>query len=255
MDITFRSEVKVTLIDHLSGDDRIACAAMVIPLQEVEEGKKRRIIGDMIKGKHGSPFEHNNLGVIVEAPIFVFREWMRHRIGVSYNEYSLRYKKPKWEAYIPGRHRPMITQEKHNPMKPLYLTIEQGKALGRENLDYDVVTEVMKTQYQNQKSAYAFLVNGNVANEMARSILGVGWYSYCWVTFNLRSLIHFLSLRTSWPINEHREIVSSGSPEMVGYNSYPQFEIHECANQLEELFKFFYPITYEYWLKFHRQSI
>lgn len=253
--VTFRSDMTVKMLDKVSGDSRVVCAAQVREeIVEVEDKEKHRIISAMMDGQHGTPFEHNQLTLYVAAPIMVFREWMRHRIGISYNEYSLRYKSPKWEAWLPGIDRPMIIPEKHSPMRPLYLTL--GEHSKNPHEEYVVIKETMRAQYLNQYQAYQFLVKDfKVAKEVARAMLGVGWYSYCWVTFNLRSIIHFLNLRTQWPVDKDKKVVDDNSPEKVGYNSYPQYEIMECANHIEKIFAEFWPVTYFYWNKFHRKSI
>ena len=100
--VQFSSEVTVKLIRSMAGDDTVIQAAQVSVLGENNpDTVPERLINYLMSSRHGSPFEHNSFTFFVEAPIFVFREWHRHRIS-SINEMSGRYTKllPKFYTVI-----------------------------------------------------------------------------------------------------------------------------------------------------------
>lgn len=104
----FISEIKVELIQSMGGDKAIAAAAWVSTMGEacvrvMEHERIHGLINYLIAQKHGTPFEHSAITFMVHAPIFVWREWHRHRIGFSYNEESGRYKQLEPTYYIPPR--------------------------------------------------------------------------------------------------------------------------------------------------------
>src|SRR4051812_12198090 len=111
--IEYREDISVELIEQ-AGDDRSIVQAMLVSTGK--DQTSNNLHNDEIYGKinylmahrHGTPFEHNYIKVRVEAPIFVFREWHRHRIGFSYNEFSARYATLPPQFYIPPEHRPMV---------------------------------------------------------------------------------------------------------------------------------------------------
>lgn len=110
----FVSEIKVELIDRMGSDLSIAKAAWVSTKGQaaedaidevVNKDKIAGVIGYLIKHRHGTPFEHSAITFRVHAPIFVWREWHRHRVGFSYNEESGRYKQLDPVFYVPGDRR------------------------------------------------------------------------------------------------------------------------------------------------------
>lgn len=178
------------------------------------------LINMLMRDRHGSPFEHAVIKVRVEAPIFVFREWHRHRIA-SYNEMSGRYVELPPRFYIPGDDRPL-----RQIGKPGAYTFEAGTeeqtSLTRE--------EYMKSCIQAWES-YQRMLNAGVAKEVARGVLPVTLYSQMYATMNLRSLMNFLSLRTK-------------TKENSAVKSFPQHEISMAADKLEDIFFEHFPWTY-----------
>jgi thymidylate synthase (FAD) len=110
-EIEFRSDVTVELIRHSASDADVLFAARVstqgeLTLTAATSGQEaserdRGLINYLMRDRHGSPFEHNSLTYYVQAPIFVFREFMRHRIA-SYNEESGRYRELRPVFYVPA---------------------------------------------------------------------------------------------------------------------------------------------------------
>src|SRR4051794_40956436 len=114
-DIELRSDITVRLISSSGGDHSIVAAARVSTsgedaLQYADPARAEEsagLIRYLMKHRHGTPFEHSSLTFFVHAPILVWREWHRHRIGFSYNEESGRYKTLDPVFYLPERERPM----------------------------------------------------------------------------------------------------------------------------------------------------
>lgn len=146
------------------------------------------LINFLASGKHGTPFEHNMFTFHVKAPLFVLREWHRHRIGWSYNEWSARYSKMEPDFYVPNR-----DSIRTQVGKPGAYTFERVE-------DDDVANTVMNSIRAEQYEAYARyeerLAQG-IAKEVARVNLPVSIYSQMYATCNARSLMNFLALRNS----------------------------------------------------------
>lgn len=175
-----------------------------------------------------SPFEHNSMTFRISAPIFVFREFHRHRIGWSYNEQSGRYSKLSPEFYVPKKSRPLVNVGTSAAPEFAPGTDEQ----------FDLTTSKLEEAHSSAWDTYEELLNAGVANEVARVVLPVGIYSTMYATCNARSLMAFLSLRTM--------------DERAKFKSRPQHEITLVAARMEEEFANLFPITYEKYNKFGR---
>lgn len=232
--IIFRSDVIAKNIDHMGGDESIIEAMLVSSDKDqlVEEmmdiPKTEGRIRFLMRKKHGTPFEHNALKFYVEAPIFVFREWHRHRIGWSYNEQSGRYSELPPMFYIPHVDRPLMQVG-----KPGNYTYEPGTFELYKWLEKD-----MKEQAISQYYSYQERLDRGIAKEVARMSLGVNIYSKMYATCNARSLMAFLSLRTNVP--------------EATFPSTPMWEIEAAARMTEEAFMALFPITYKAWVDFGR---
>jgi thymidylate synthase (FAD) len=237
--ITLLSAITVKPIQQMGGDHMIVAAARVSvdpprALEAAENGDAeadKGLIGYLMKQKHGSPFEHSAMTFFVHAPICVWREWHRHRVGFSYNEESGRYKTLEPVFYVPDRDRPMIPKEGFKSARPGFAPAS--------DLEYDTLVETFRRSYQNSYNEYVNLLGpGEVPNYdrgLARDILPVGIYSSCWVTCNPRSLMAFLSLRTH--------------EEGARHVSYPLWEIEVAARAAEEILAAGWPITYAAWVE------
>lgn len=236
-DIEFSTDIKTELVRHMAADEFVVQAAQVSTkggseLEELtrlyEEGKIdiSRFINALMKGKHGSPFEHNAITLFVEAPIFVFREWHRHRIGVSINEMSGRYTELPGRFYIPGEERVVVNSG--TKMKPDFTSAYDVAETHRGIRDE--VVDTLREQSERAWIEYQFLLSLNVAPEVARLVLPVNVYSQMFWTVNARSLMNFLSLRSR--------------QDGAAYVSYPQREIQMGAEQIEDIFAELMPHTY-----------
>lgn len=228
-DIRFRSDMTVELVASNASDSSVTYAARVSTLgEQVRENegqdltsRDEGLIRYLIANRHGSPYEHNMMTFFISAPIFVFREFHRHRIGWSYNESSGRYRELEPVFYIPAEDRPLVQTG-----KPGYYEFISGT---REQTHFaqDTISVACAVAYQ----AYEDMLAAGVAKEVARTVLPVGTYSSMYATCNARSLMAFLSLRT------HEE--NSHFP------SYPQREIEMVARGMEEHFAELMPLTYK----------
>lgn len=234
MDVHFRSDILAINRDHMGGDESIIQAMLVSSDKDhlVEEmldiSKTEGRIRFLMRKKHGSVFEHNALKFYVEAPIFVFREWHRHRIGWSYNEQSGRYSELPPMFYIPPQQRPLVQIG-----KPGSYTYIAGS--GDE---YRWLVDDIKNQAISQYISYQERLKRGIAKEVARMSLGVNIYSKMYATCNARSLMAFLSLRTN-------------EPEAT-FPSTPMWEIEAAARMTEDTLKTLFPITYKAWNDFGR---
>jgi thymidylate synthase (FAD) len=222
-ELTIRCDMTVDLVDSMGGDDSIVKAMMVSTKgaealeSEAHEGR----INFLMKNRHGTPFEHASMTFFIEAPIFVFREFHRHRIGWSYNEVSGRYRQLDPTFYVPGSDRPLIQVG-----KPGAYVFEMARG---EEITYAInkLCEVYRLAYRN----YEDMLEYGVAKEVARACLPVATYTAMFATCNPRSLMAFLSLRT-----KH---------ELAKFPSYPQHEIEMVAQGMEQHFATLFPMTYK----------
>ena len=235
MDIVFRSDVDVQLVKHSASDQDIAFAARVSTIgerslgQDDDEKKLTGLINYLVRDRHGSPFEHSVFTFYVKAPIFVWREHMRHRMA-SYNEESGRSKVLEPEFYVPGRDRKLLQVGKAGAY-----TFEEG------NTEQRAITSLsFKRSCKESYQTYDDMIRAGVAREVARGVLPVTIYSSAYVTMNARALMNFLSLRQN--------------VEGQKFPSFPQREIEMVAEKYEAIFKELMPITYNAFVENGRVS-
>jgi len=224
--IQFRSDVTVELVRAAARDADVLFAARVSTQGEqslagVDDDASRStgLINYLMRDRHGSPFEHNSMTFYVQAPIFVFREFMRHRIA-SYNEESGRYRELRPVFYVPGPDRKLVQEG-----KPGHYEFVDGS-----DEQHAVVTEQTKAACAQSYAAYQKMLAAGVAREVARGVLPVATYSSMYVTMNARSLMNFLSLRTK--------------REGSHFPSFPQREIEMVAEQMEVYWAGLMPLTH-----------
>lgn len=166
--------------------------------EQVLKEADKKLIGFLMRNRHGTPFEHNALRFHIKAPLVVIREWQRHRIG-SFNELSGRYKEfENPDFYIPKYWRTQVG-------KPGAYSFDQWKG------NTKMASELMLRHFQDSYDLYKWYVNGGVAKEQARGVLPLYLYSEMYWTVNARSLMNFLGLRNSdqamWEIREYAQVV------------------------------------------------
>lgn len=215
----------VTCPLHSKYDPEYTICELCAPYREKEK-EHAGLINYLMKHRHGTPFEHGSLTFFVHAPIFVWREWHRHRV-MSYNEESGRYKQLDPVFYVPPRDRPMFKVDGWKPGRPKFTVLDTTKF---EDLKYYKLCDNLAKVYRLAYSKYEENLGLGIDPGLARDCLPVGIYSSCWVTCNPRSLMAFLSLRTHEP-----------TAKAV---SYPLYEIEVAARQVEALFAEGWPLTY-----------
>lgn len=179
--------------------------------------RDKQLIGFLMEHDHTSPFEHNQLSFRIKAPLFVVRQWMRHRMN-SYNEISYRYAKAPLEFYVPKNWR---FQHKINHQASEG-SFEDAEAL---SLYHETINKSVEV--------YEKLLAKGVCRELARGVLPVCTYTQFIFTCNLHSLMHFLKLR-----------LSHGA----------QSEIREFAQAMLDLATPHFPIALEAWKKKLKQG-
>jgi len=243
-EIIYRDDVTVELVKSSASDADVIWAARVSTageqsMDEIGEDPARSagLINYLARERHGSPFEHTSMTFFISAPIFVFREFMRHRIA-SYNEESGRYRELKPVFYIPSAERKLIQVGKtgaytfvDGTKEQFDVTVESMKVAYIAAYDsYIKMLESMKVAYIAAYDSYIKMLEAGVAREVARAVLPVATYSSMYVTMNARALMNFLSLRTA--------------REGSHFPSYPQREIEMVAEKMEAEFAKLMPLTY-----------
>ena len=229
-DVVFRSDVDVELVEVNASDARVAKAAWVSTkgarAEDADNPERLAgLINFLMRDRHGSPFEHTSFTFAIRCPIFVVREFHRHRAGWSYNEESGRYTKLQPEFYVPSSERNLVQTGKPGQYKFHPGTLQQQQA----------VDHLLKFESIGAWNAYEKLLGINVAKEVARMVLPLNIYTSFYATCNARSLMHFLGLRTE--------------NEDATYKSHPQKEIQMVADEMEELFADVMPLTWHAWNK------
>jgi len=201
----------VRLVSSMGGDLSISRAARVsydAPAREEDVG----LIKYLMMNKHTSPFEAVTFTFEVKAPIFVFRQWHRHRTW-SYNEVSARYTSLPSEFYLPD---PGMITTQHKDNKQMRTS--------KPNAHRRQIHDIMEIQNTQAHIQYQWMLEKGCPRELARTILPLSTYSRMFATVNLHNLLHFITLRS----HEHS-----------------QYEIRVYARALRELISTVVPITLE----------
>lgn len=227
-EVKFTSEIECRYIRGIGNDSSIVQAARVSTEGSDAIAKdSEKLIAYLMKNRHGSPFEHASMTFLVTAPIFVWREHHRHRIGFSYNEESGRYKELEPNFYIPDVARIQTG-------KPGHYLIEGSNNPG---LTIDMANTIHNS-CANSYRDYQFMIHVGIAREVARMVLPVNIMSSCFVTCNPRSLMNFLSLRV-----DDKDSM---------FKTKPQKEIQMVAEAYENVFKQLFPLTHKAFVEFGR---
>lgn len=220
--------MEVKYIEHLGSDQAIAQAARVSTVGENTSLEYAGLLNYLMRERHGSPWEMGVVKFYIKAPIFVFREFHRHRMA-SYNERSGRYSELKDEFWYPTPDRILVNSG----------TSAKPEFTGEPDIElHELVTDELYHAYSVAWGSYQKLLGEGVANEVARAVLPVGIYSEMYATMNLRSIFNFLSLRTHKPDAVHV--------------SRPQREIEIIAEQMEEIVEGLFPVALETFNKYGR---
>lgn len=188
----------VRLVDKMGGDLSISRAARVSYdaawRAGKDQGSDNRLINYLWKNKHTSPFEAVTLTFEIRAPIFVFRQWHRHRTW-SYNEISARYAELPADFYVPD---PSLIGSQSSSNKQMREIAEMDEP---ERMKRDVQLDMYERTCHAAFEQYKFLIEEGWPRELARMCLPVSTYSHMFATTNLLNLMRFLTLR----IHEHAQ--------------------------------------------------
>lgn len=220
---TFTSDIIVEEMSVVASDAMVVSAARVSTQGQEgtwDDDESEGLVRYLMKNRHGTPFEHNHFTFRVHAPIFVFREFHRHRIGWSYNEESGRYKEMDGVFYIPKKNRKIVQEGK--PGHYFYMEGTEQQVADMQTR-HQMVARLAYQQYQE-------LLAAGVAREVARMTLPLNLYSTMYATCNARSIMAFLSLRTE--------------REDATFPSHPMWEIQVVAQQIEGYFQQAMPGTW-----------
>ena len=186
----------IPVLDHgfVRLDDAMADDLSVVNAARVSFARRREEVDDadaglirfLMRDRHGTPFEHNSFRFHIRCPIFVAREWFRHRIG-SFNEFSMRYAKATDDFYVPEAED--VRSQVGKPGSYSFEPVDPELA--------ERTREELKTVYDLAYATYTRLVEEGVARELARSALPVGAYTEFYWTVNARALMNFVSLRAA----------------------------------------------------------
>lgn len=197
-----------------SGDQRIVDAARVsIAGQDVRPtSDDRKLIRYLVKNRHTTPLEQVRFTFHCRIPIFVARQWIRHRTG-SFNEESARYGKLAADFYIPTLERMMFGgQAKRNKQG-------SGEPLS-ESVSLDMIT-LIENHSIDSYHHYEKLLNNGCARELARAVLPVNIYTQWFWTTDLHNLMHFLTLRchehAQWESRQYAEAIVGMAEAVAPY--------------------------------------
>lgn len=206
----------VRLVDSMGDDLSIVRAARVSYdaawRAGENEGSDERLIRYLWRNQHTTPFEAVEFQFEVKAPIFVFRQWHRHRTW-SFNELSARYRELPEEFYVPAAEN-IGQQSKNN---------KQARETSEPN---HIASVTIKEACAASFRAYHELLKQGVPRELARSVLPVATYSHMFAKVDLKNLFHFLSLRC---------------------DAHAQYEIRVYAEAMRELIRPIVPVAVSAW--------
>lgn len=226
MSIQFQDHSDVDLVEHMGSDEgvihraRVSTAGRNAESVTLADNVVQGMINHMMKNRHGSVWEGAIFTFRVHTPIFVAREFMRHRT-FGFNEESARYKQLDPVFYVPSE-----TRFLRQTGKASAYTLIEGNADDYRGTKSGIEF-VSKTAYL----MYADLLEAGIAREVARMVLPVNIFTTFYATCNARNLMHFLSLR----VDSEQNVVET----------HPLHEIQEVAEKMEEIFFEKMPETYK----------
>jgi thymidylate synthase (FAD) len=206
----------IRLVDHMGSDLSIVRNARVSYdaawRAGENEGSDKKLINYLYKNKHNTPFESVTFTFEVKAPIFVLRQWHRHRTW-AYNEISGRYRPLTTGAYLPEQD--VITEQSKD---------NKQMRTDKVHEDAGLIQSYIKLCNNESQRVYDKLIARGCPRELARSVLPLGTYSHMFGTVNLHNAFNFIRERT----HEHA-----------------QYEIQVYAKAMLELIEPIVPVAVE----------
>lgn len=231
--IEFVDHSTVRLQKTNASDEDVAYAAWVSNFDDPEKRDTTdlsKLINFLYKNRHMSPFEHGSFTFFVDTPIFVAREFMRHRT-FSYNEASGRYKELKPRFYLPNFQRPLVQHGRVGQYTFVAGTDEQ----------YALLAQGQRKSMSIAWNAYQDALHNGVAREVARNVLPLATMTQFYATANPRNLMQFLNLRNdASALDEIRAVAvamehSLATTMPLTYNAYVEYDWRKAASRIEEL--------------------
>lgn len=197
----------VRLVNHMGRDLDIVRSARVSYDADWRAGENQssdsRLIRYLIRNQHSSPFESVVFTFEIQCPIFIARQWHRHRTW-SYNEVSARYAELALGFYVPSPHRIGVQSEDNKQVREFPENTDDESV--RKN---EALVDLMQKSMQDSLATYNKLLSSGVPTELARSVLPVASYTRFFGTVDLHNLFHFIRLRrhehAQWEIREYAE--------------------------------------------------
>jgi len=234
--LKFVSSSKAELIKTNASDEDVARAAWVSNFGDdakekmAEEGRLQGLINFLYRERHMSPFEHGSFTFFIDTPIFVAREFMRHRT-FSYNETSGRYKELSPRFFVVDETRPLVQEGKVGAYRFVPGSPEQSKSVQR------------LTQFANRIAwaAYQGMLKLGVAREVARNVLPVNIMTQFYATANPRNIMQFLQLRNDPnALKEIRDVAIAIEEQFaqampLTYAAYKAYDWRDDKAELEAL--------------------
>lgn len=241
-EVRFRSDVTVDIYQSWGSLQSVLDTARVSTgrdtgvTREFNESsvRDRGTANALIRDGHGVPFESVGFTFYVEAPIFVIRQLVKHRMA-SMNEVSGRYVELEPTFYIPTYER-MAFQDG----KPMEYKFREAETT-TERHALLTLRQSLRDQARAWRDSYQSALDAGIAREVARMGAPLNLYSRVYFTLNLRSLTNLLSLRTTAP--------------NAAVKSHPQAEIEAVAEGMENIFKNLHPVIWELWDKHGRKAL
>ena len=220
----------VRYIDHMGSDERIVEAAR-ISYKSPSKGKEQdaKLLEYLWKNKHTSPFEMCKLTLNIKMPIFVMRQYVRHRMQ-NLNEVSARYTELPNEFYIPTNWRKQDAKNKQGSVDDGNWNpdVELIEVIGFSAKDVPAKDAII-SHCERSYLLYEAMLKSGIAREMARMVLPVNIYTEIYSCWDMKNLLHFISLRD---------------------DSHAQFEIQQYGKAIKEICKELFPVTMEAYEKF-----
>lgn len=217
-EIKLRSDMGVTLIDHMGSDRMVAEAARVSTLGlDNNREKYVGLVRALMRDKHWSPFMHPQMTIAFEVPLFVRSQLVTH-YSLARSEFSMRYSEARPEFWVPAADRPLV---------------QVGKALDyRREMGTEQQSEATRLNIEQAAwsawTYYSELLENGIAAEVARAVLPQSTYTTLWLTGNLRSWLSFLDNRM---------------------DPHAQWETQEVGTKVAEIFAERFPVTFEAYMQ------
>lgn len=189
--------IRAKYVDHMGDDLRVVNAARVSygKSSDTIEDRDVKLINYLAKNEHHTPFEHCQVTFLIECPIYISKQIMRHR-SASFNEISRRYTSENLKFYEPN-----ILRKQHSKSKQC-----SNGELDKNTNDKAIVA--IQKIHQDCLDTYNRLINMGVSREMARGVLPQNLMTSFYMTMNLRNLVHFIRLRKDHHAQEEVQIIA-----------------------------------------------